>query len=657
VKRRAPGLAAFVVAASCVAVTSPAHAAAGAAPRLELSAASLSFVASGDSRPVTFTNTGDDVLRLGNLNVLLFDQPAAVQFEVDAPGPRELEPGASATINVTLHVRGGELPAQVFGALLIPADDPRLPQDVDLRTGGRSARRVASIPLRVGQTHLLTWMIVVPLLGFLLLALPRVRRARRADLLALGAAVVPLVLAGAVAARFDPAYALEDGNRGLQSVARLVISRALSFEYSVGVDGVSLLFVLLAPLVGVAAVLSARALEPARRGTTQAALLLVQAGATCAFVAQDGALLACAWVAAAAGLVALVGARAPREGGGSGVTPFAAAAAAAIVLLILGLAALRAHAPASYLHDGTPVAHGPDLAAFAATGVRARPAAAVLGVPAVVAVGAALFAAFALAMPLVPFHGWAAGTFARVSPPVALALAGLWSTMGASGLVRLGAGVLPEAARAASTVLVVVAALGALHAALLAASARDLARLCAHAGTLQMAFCLLAVASPGPTALAGALATAFARGLSAVLLFSLAGTLEGPLALASLDGLGARAPGAARGFVFALAASALTPGLATFVGPALVALDVSSRGGVATAAAVAAFVAFALVGAAHARAGARLFARGGAPTAVRPIGAFTLALVVPVGALLLALGLVPAAMLDVLGATVSALAR
>jgi NADH:ubiquinone oxidoreductase subunit 4 (subunit M) len=661
VSRRARLLSLAVVLAAALAPAAAARAAAGGSPRLVLSSTSLTFDASGDSRALTFTNAGDDVLRLGNVRIVVFEQPAAVQFDVDEPGPRELEPGASATVKVRVRAIGGDLPPQVFGALLIPADDPRLPLDVDLRTGKRIARRVTGVALSLGQTHLLTWMIVLPLLGLALLALPPVRRARWAELVALGAAGLPLLLAGAVAARFDPAFAVEDGNRGLQAVAHVVLSRALGVEWFVGVDGVSLLFVVLAPLVGVAAVLASRALEPARRGPTQAGLLAAQAGATCAFVAHDGTLLACGWLVAAVDLVALVGARAPRqageEGGRRAPTPFAVAAAASIVLLVLALAALRAHAPATYLHDGTPVSHSLDLMTLAGAGMGARLGAPVLGVPGLAVVGAALFAAFALAMPLVPFHGWAAATFERASPPTALALAGLWSTMGACGLVRFGAGVLPEAARGASTVLFILGALGALHAALLALSARDLARLFAHAGTLQMTFCLLAVASPGPAALAGALATAFARGLAAVLLFSLARALEGPLALASLDGLGARAPGAARGLVFGLAASALTPGLATFVGPVLIALDVAARGGSATAAAVAAFLALAFAAAAHARAGARLFMRGGGPTALRPLDGATLALVVPVGALLLALGLVPAAMLDAVGATVLALAH
>ena len=109
---------------------------------------------------------------------------------------------------------------------------------------------------------------------------------------------------------------------------------------------------------------------------------------------------------------------------------------------------------------------------------------------------------------------------------------------------------------------------------------------------------------------------------------------------------------------FVLAASAAAPGLATFVGPVLVGLAVSTRHAWA---AVMAFAAVALAAGAHARAGARILSRADAPgpaTAMaRSPDARTLALVVPVAALLLMLGLVPAVMLDAVGTGVLALGR
>jgi NADH-quinone oxidoreductase subunit M len=174
-----------------------------------------------------------------------------------------------------------------------------------------------------------------------------------------------------------------------------------------------------------------------------------------------------------------------------------------------------------------------------------------------------------------------------------------------------------------------------------------------------MSFCLLGVASLSAAGLAGALVTAFTHGLGAVLAFSVAGAFgERPLGLASLDGLGGTSPGAARWLAFALAASAAGPGLATFVGPTLVALDVTTR---QPWIAVPALAAFAAASGACVRAGAGILSRLRTPGAVaataRSPEARTLAVAAPVAAMLLALGIVPAAMLDAVGTSVLTLLR
>lgn len=642
--RRVDALAVLALAVLVLAALAAPARAAGA-PRLVISPGSLSFSAPGDTRTLTFTNAGDDVLRLGNLAVATFGLPAAVEFVVDAPGARDLAPGASATINVKYRAPD-DGPPQAFGALLVPADDPGLPLDVDLRTGAPGARRIAGVALRMGQTHLLTWMLLLPLLGAGLLAVGPVGRSRRAPVIGLLAAGVPLALAGLAALGFDPGLSAADGNLGLQLAARVPLSRALGIEYAVGVDGASILFVLLAPLCGLAAAVAARALPAERRRATFAALLLAQAGATGVFVAVDGALFLVFWMIAVAGLVALVGRRAP----------FVPATAAGALLLAFALLALRRAGGPTYLCDGTPVAHAFQLSKLAPGAHLGAP---LLGMLPSTIAGAALLVAFALALPLFPFHGWAAPTFERASTPAALALAGLFSTMGVHGLVRVSLPLLPDVARRHAGVLALLAALGALHAALLAAQSRDLRRFAAHAGVLQMAFCALGLASLTTAGTAGALVAAFAHGLGAIVLLSLMGAFaEAARGLDELEALAAASPPAARWLVVALLAAVGAPGLATFVGPALIVLDGATH---QPAAAVAALGAFALVAGAAARFGRRLFARVAtdAPPApaLAPMNEGTLAVVVPVTALLLGLGLAPAPLLDAVGARVLDLVR
>jgi NADH-quinone oxidoreductase subunit M len=637
-----------------------------APPRLVITPAELSFSEVGESRALTLTNAGGDVLRTGGISVLTFGLRASATFLIDAPGARELEPGASATIHVTYRLLGGAPPTQVFAALLVPADDPDLPLDVDLRTGASVARHVAGVAVRVGQTHLLTWMIFFPLLGLGLLWLPAVARSRHARTVAALAAGVPLALAGIVAARFDPTTTSADGNDGLQLVAHLPLghlpfAHALGVEYFVGVDGLSVLLVLLAPLVGLVAIAATRrlAVERTGRGTLQA-LLLVQVGATGVFAALDGALLWLFWSLAVIGMVWLVGARVVRADGRSSLSPFALAALTSAILLLLALVALRAHTLAGYLCDGTPARHTLDLMRLTHPNVlTGRLDGGAFGLSFSTVVSAALFVAFALVTPLFPFHGWAAETFERAPSAAGLVLAGLVSKMGLYGLVRLNLSVLPEATRAASTLLLVVGVLGALQAALLAAASTDLRRLFAHATVLQLALCLLGLASLTPAGLSGALTLMFAHGLAAALFFSVSSALgEGGSSLAALDGLWSRMPRAARWLAVALLASLAAPGLATFVGPALVIVDASARH---PAVALAALAAYALATGAHLRFGKRVLARGPAMDEVtvvaRDLDGGDLVVIVPLATLLFALGLVPASVLDAIAASVLDLAR
>jgi NADH-quinone oxidoreductase subunit M len=585
---------------------SPASAGEGAVPRLVIRPSALSFWAPGDARTLTLTNAGNDVLRIGGVSIVSTGARRGSDFAVDAPGPRELEPGASATLTVTYRPPPGAVPPQAFAALLLPADDPELPLDLQVGTGAPVARRVASVALRAGEARVLSWMILLPLLGAaLLLGAP----ARRARALALAAAMAPLVVAGCVIARFDPSFSIADGNDGFQLVAHAPLVRAIGFEYFVGVDGVSLLFVLLAPIVGAVAVwkLVQDRTSPATREDSQAfaAALAVQAGATGVFVALDGFLLAVFWALAAVGLVRLAGPRARAVG---------VAALASAALLVLALVVLRGQTNPTYLIDGTPAAHTLDLAKLSQVAAFPNGKGALLLLSVVVV-------ALGIALPLVPFST----PLASPAPAaLRLLLAGLFSKMAIYGLARLGVGVQAEAMRAASTALLVLGVLGGLRAALLATRADALDTLAARAGDFHASVMLIGLASLAPAGIAGALALAFAHGLVAALL----GALE-------------PAPRARGVVIGSLAASLGAPGLAPFAGLAFIVFDAAPRHpGVA----IAVLLGFAILTGAHARLGARLVST--APAAIDPPDAValrrrTLFVVAPLAALVLALGLVP----------------
>jgi NADH-quinone oxidoreductase subunit M len=617
------------------------------AGHLELRPARLSFSTPGESHALTLTNTGGAPLHTGNLSFVTAGGRGS-SFIVDEPAARTLAPGASAVLNVTFHPLVGAAPPQAFGALLVPADDPRLPLDVDLRTGAAGSARVAGVELVARETQLLTWIVFLPLLGAALIGLGAARASAGARAVALLAAGLPLALAVVVVARFDPTTAAADGNYGAQLVAHAPLVRALGLEYFVGVDGLSVLLVLLAPAVGLAAVVAARAsAADARR--TWAPLLVAQAGATGVFVALDGLLLWLFWLLAVVAIVALQRGRAFASGR-LGPPPFMWPGLASAALLLLAIVALARGAGPTYLCDGTPATRTFDLLKLArANDFAAKAAAGAFGLSRDAIVWAGLFVAFVLAMGVPPFGSSTAGDPSDAWGP----LVGVVSNMGLYGLLRFNLSLLPETTRAAGTFMATFGAVAALVAALLATRATDLRRLFARAGAARTALGVLGLAALTPAGISGVLAVALAGGLAVALVLALAG---GPWP-GLLDGAAAGAsPRLARWLVFALLASLAAPGLATFVGPALVVLDASTRHPLA---AVAALVALVVGAGAHARALRPLFARAvaAASATARDVDGAALAVAVPAALLLIVLGLAPRLALDAVATGVLDLVR
>jgi NADH-quinone oxidoreductase subunit M len=654
----------------------------GGGGRLEVAPSSLSFDEAGETRTLVLRNAGGAALHVGAISFVVAGGRGASEFRLDALGPHELAPGESLAVPVTYHPVGSASRAS-FAALLIPADDPRLPADLGGRLSGPVTRRIATVALRAGETHLLTAIFLLPLLGALLLGIPALgsgRRPRVARAIAALAAGGPLVLAALALARFDPTSTVTEGGFGVQLVAHHVLVRALDIEYFVGVDGLSIAFVALAALLGFVATVSMRsgaAVAPssdassgARAGAPpRAAALLLQAGASGVFVALDGFLFWLFWLLAIVGVAALARASVTSAPGSGrrepslNVATILVAIFAGAAILLLALGALHAHSTATYLCDGTPASHTFDLVKLANAngGAFAAAPARLFGLPFGAVTFWALFAAFAMTAPLFPLGAWAPALASRAPAGVAGLLSGILPAMAIYGLARLALPLVPEAALSASPAIAALGTFGVLYATLLARAATDVRRFLACAGSARVAFCLVGLSRATPAGLSGALAQVLASAVVSTLCFGLADAALAPGAtLADLEGLAGRAPRAAKLLAFAALASMGAPGLATFFGPALIVLDAFGRH---AALASLLLVAFAFCTGAHARVVRRAFSPAGADmnadagAGPGDLDRRALALALPLAALVLAFGLAPAALLDVFAVSVRDLVR
>lgn len=185
----------------------------------------------------------------------------------------------------------------------------------------------------------------------------------------------------------------------------------------------------------------------------------------------------------------------------------------------------------------------------------------------------ALFAGFAIKVPLFPFHTWL--PLAHVEAPTAgsVLLAGVLLKLGSYGFLRLCLPLLPYAAWNVGVPLVAtLSVIGILYGALCALAQEDIKRLVAYSSVSHLGFCMLGMFALNAEGLAGSTLQMVNHGLSTGGLFLLVGMLYERYhtrMLGDFGGLAARLPNFAVFLVFISLSSVGLPGLNGFVGEVL----------------------------------------------------------------------------------------
>jgi multicomponent Na+:H+ antiporter subunit D len=146
----------------------------------------------------------------------------------------------------------------------------------------------------------------------------------------------------------------------------------------------------------------------------------------------------------------------------------------------------------------------------------------------VIAIAAAIFVAFSLKLGLFPFHFWLPAVYVGSHPPVAAILSGALANIGSYGLLRFGAGVLPNELELGAPVVLVLGTASIVYGALQAISRRDTSEVLAYSAIGQAGYVLVALGIGGPVGYAAAVLYAVVNSANKGLLFLAAG-LRGPL--------------------------------------------------------------------------------------------------------------------------------
>ncbi len=522
---------------------------------------------------VEIANTGAEPLVVSRVAVRGDDDdvrsPPKLAVRVTEGGGTTLTvaPHTSKKILVTWTPEKEGRVRQMFGHVIVTSSD-----DV---AGEAAMGVVASIPDALGPVgaHALSLLVFLPLLGVIAIALLHFSGKGKPDhlrWLAIGITGAQVLLALSVFHAFDGEITRADGNDGFQMIERVVWIRPLGVEYFVGVDGVSIGMVLLAAIVSFVGAIASFSVE--RDIKAYFALYLAAcAGVMGVFLALDLVLFFVFWQTMLVPLYFLIGAwgrGARREYAASKLVIFGAIGSA---LLLLAIVTLHNASDPAFLVDGSRTAHSfaiPDLMRVSYNAKHLT----VLGMSLVKVTWVSLFIAFAIALPMFPLHTWFTDALAEAPTPVALLLGGVVTKVSVYGLVRLGFGVLPEAARWAAGAMVSFGVVGILYGGLCALAETDLRRRIAYGTLAHMGYCLVGLGSLTPQGISGCLMQMFSHGVVVASLLLLVGALEDRFRtkdLGKLGGLAHEAPVLGMLFGLALFASLGMPGLVGFWGELL----------------------------------------------------------------------------------------
>ncbi len=183
------------------------------------------------------------------------------------------------------------------------------------------------------------------------------------------------------------------------------------------------------------------------------------------------------------------------------------------------------------------------------------------------------FLAFAVKVPLFPFHTWLPDAHVEAPTAGSVLLAAVLLKMGTYGLLRFNLGLFPDQARHNASWIMILALIGIIYGALVAMVQPNLKKLIAYSSVSHLGFVVLGIFSFTQAGLNGAVFVMLAHGISTGALFMLAGVLHErrhTYEISKFGGLASPMPVYAATFLVILLASAGLPLLNGFVGEFLV---------------------------------------------------------------------------------------
>ena len=397
---------------------------------------------------------------------------------------------------------------------------------------------------------ILSALVILPLIGSIVVAL---LGKSRPEWIKLGA-LTSSVTTGALSLWLLSAF--NSGEAGFQFVSQHLWISQWGISWHLGVDGISLFLVV---LTGILFPLVIVGIDPHHNETSYFAwMLLLQAGVMGSFLALDLFLFFVMFEIVLVPMYFLIG------GWGYDQRVYAAtkfflytmAGSAFMLVGIIATVSLAQRDLGVVTFDLVRIAEG---ASFSTNAARW------------------LFVSFAIAfavkVPLFPFHTWLPDAHTQAPTGGSVILAGVLLKMGTYGFLRFGVYLFPQAAMWARPVLFTLAVVGIIYGAIAATMQRDLKRLVAYSSVAHLGFIVLGTFALTSQAVTGAVIQMVSHGVSTGALFLLVGMIyerRHTREIAELRGIQHVAPIFAGVFTVVMLSSVGLPGLNGFVGEFLI---------------------------------------------------------------------------------------
>jgi NADH-quinone oxidoreductase subunit M len=400
---------------------------------------------------------------------------------------------------------------------------------------------------------LLSLIVFLPLVGVVLLFLVDRRSAELAKWIALGTSGVTFLVSLALLWGFDPQAA------GFQFVEQVAWIPAWGAEYHLGLDGITLFLVLLTTLLTWVAVLGTWHAVDRHVREFMITLLLLEVGMSGVFVALDVFLFYVFWEVMLFPMYFLIGVWGSERRLYAAIKFVVYTMTASVLMLVAILAVYYAN----YRATGRLTF---DLLEWYKLGI---------GLPAQYWLFAAFALAFAVKVPMFPFHTWLPDAHVEAPTAGSVILAGVLLKMGTYGFIRFAMPLFPLAVQAALPYLIALSIVGIVYGALVCMVQPDMKKLVAYSSVSHLGFCMLGLFALNTQGVQGAVIQMLNHGISTGGLFLMVGMVyerRHTKAIAEFGGLVETMPKYAAVFLIVVLSSIGLPSLNGFVGEYLVLL-------------------------------------------------------------------------------------